>query len=101
MNKSFRLEVFTPSSNFYSGEVEEVVITTPLGKEAFMADHSHVCKLLDVGELWIRERGATTDQWKIASAAGGFIDVKEEMVIYTDAIEWDKGPEKRKSRMSK
>lgn len=99
MADSFWLDVMTPSKKFFSGEVEEVIITTPVGKEGFMAKHSWTCKLLDAGELWIREFGADPDDWKIASAAGGFVDVKKDMVIYTDAIEWDKGPDRRKSRI--
>ena len=98
-NKSFWLDVVTPSKKFYSGEVEEVIITTQAGKEGFMAKHSWTCKILDAGELWIRELGAAPDEWKIASAAGGFVDVKENMVIYTDAIEWDKGPDRRRARI--
>ncbi len=98
-NKSFWLDVVTPSKKFYSGEVEEVIITTQAGKEGFMAKHSWTCKILDAGELWIRELGAAPDEWKIASAAGGFVDVKENMVIYTDAIEWDKGPDRRRTRI--
>jgi F-type H+-transporting ATPase subunit epsilon len=97
VNKSFWLDVVTPSKKFFSGEVEEVIITTQLGKEGFMAKHSWTCKILDAGELWIRELGAAPDEWKIASAAGGFVDVKENMVIYIDAIEWDKGPDRRKT----
>ena len=98
MANSFWLDVMTPSKKFFSGEVEEVIITTPVGKEGFMAKHSWTCKLLDAGELWIRELGAAPDDWKIASAAGGFVDVKKDMLIYTDAIEWDKGTDRRKSR---
>ena len=98
MANSFWLDVMTPSKKFFSGEVEEVIITTHVGKEGFMAKHSWTCKLLDAGELWIRELGAAPDDWKIASAAGGFVDVKKDMLIYTDAIEWDKGTDRRKSR---
>ena len=77
MRKTFWLDVITPSKKFFSGEVEEVIINTPVGKEGFLAKHSWTCKLLDAGELWIRELGAAEDDWKIASAAGGFVDVKD------------------------
>lgn len=99
MANSFWLDVITPSKKFFSGEVEEVIINTPLGKEGFMAKHSWTCKLLDAGELWIRELGSAAGDWKIASAAGGFVDVKENMVIYTDTVEWDKGASRRMSRI--
>ena len=80
MRKTFWLDVITPSKKFFSGEVEEVIINTPVGKEG-------------------RELGAAEDDWKIASAAGGFLDVKDNMIIYTDTIEWDKGPNRRRTRI--
>ena len=85
---SVRLEVITPSKLFYRGEVELVIVTTLDGDEGFMAGHVWACKLLDVGELWIQEKGAAKNEWRVAAVAGGFIDVKDSIVIYTDAVEW-------------
>ena len=85
---SVRLEVITPSKLFYRGEVDLVIVTTLDGDEGFMAGHVWACKLLDVGELWIQEKGAGKDEWRVAAVAGGFIDVKDSIVIYTDAVEW-------------
>ena len=99
MADTFKLTVTTPSSLFYSGKVEQIIVNTPVGHEGFMAGHMWTCKILDAGKLWIKEEGAAEDEWKIASAAGGFIDIKSDTVIYTDAVEWDKGPEKRKARI--
>lgn len=95
---SFRLEVMTPSKRFYSGVVEQIIVTTLDGKEGFMADHEWTCKILDAGEFRIREAEADEGEWLVASAAGGFLDMKEDAVVYFDAVEWDRGPEKRKSR---
>ena len=53
-----------------------------------MAGHVWACKLLDVGELWIQEKGAGKNEFRVAAVAGGFIDVKDSIVIYTDAVEW-------------
>ena len=88
MANSVRLEVITPSKLFYRGEVELVIVTTLDGDEGFMAGHVWACKLLDVGELWIQEAGAAKNEFKVAAVAGGFIDVKDSIVIYTDAVEW-------------
>ena len=88
MANSVRLEVITPSKLFYRGEVELVIVTTLDGDEGFMAGHVWACKLLDVGELWIQEKGAAKNEFKVAAVAGGFIDVKDSIVIYTDAVEW-------------
>ena len=40
----------------------------------------------NAGELWFQEAGST--DFKIAAIAGGFIDVKENIIIFTDAAEW-------------
>ena len=88
VQNTVRLEVITPSKLFYRGDVEMVIVTTVDGDEGFMAGHAWACKLLKVSELWIQEKGAAKDEWKVAAIAGGFIDVKESIVIYTDAVEW-------------
>lgn len=85
---SVKLEIVTPSKLFYRGEVDLVIVTTLDGDEGFMAGHCWGCKLLDIGELWIQEKGAGKDEWRVAALAGGFIDVKESIIIYTDAVEW-------------
>ena len=86
MPKSILLEVITPSKLFYKGEVELVIARTTSGDEGYMADHTWAVKLLDAGELWLQEAGAK--DFKIAALAGGFIDVKDSIVIFTDAAEW-------------
>ena len=78
----------TPSKLFYRGEVDMVIVTTKDGDEGFMASHVWACKLLEVSELWIQEKGAGKDEWRVAAVAGGFVDMKDSMVIYTDAVEW-------------
>ncbi len=88
MANSVKLEIITPSKLFYRGYVELVIVRTLEGDEGFMYGHSWACKLLDVGELWIQEEGAEKDEFRIAAVAGGFIDVKDSIIIYTDAVEW-------------
>lgn len=86
MAKSIRLEVITPSKLFYKGDIELVIVRTLTGDEGFMANHTWACKLLDAGELWIQEAGSK--DFKVAAIAGGYIDVKDYIVIFTDAAEW-------------
>lgn len=86
--KPVHLEIMTPSKLFYKGDVEMVIVTTLDGDEGFMAGHVWGCKLLKVGELWVKEVGAAKNEWKIAAVAGGFIDCQDSIVIYTDAVEW-------------
>ena len=80
------MEVITPERLFYEGEVEMVIVRTLIGYEGFLANHSWACKLLDTGVLKIRENGAK--EFKIAAITGGFIDVKDRIIIFTDAAEW-------------
>jgi len=86
MPKSMQLEVITPSKLFYKGDVELVIARTLTGDEGFMAGHTWAVKLLDAGELWFQEAGSK--DFKIAALAGGFIDVKDDIIIFTDAAEW-------------
>ena len=88
MASSVRLEIITPSKKFYQGDVELVIVRTLEGDEGFMKGHAWACKLLDIGEMWIQEKGAAKNSYKVAAIAGGFIDVKDTIIIYTDAVEW-------------
>ena len=85
---SVKLEIVTPSKLFYRGEVDLVIVTPLEGDEGFMAGHCWGCKLLDIGELWIQEKGAAKNDWRVAALSGGFIEIKESIIIYTDAAEW-------------
>lgn len=99
MANSVKLEVITPSKLFYKGDCELVIARTLLGDEGFMAGHSWACKLLDVDELWILEAGSK--DYKVAAIAGGFIDVKDSIVIYTDAAEWQDEIDKNRAEEEK
>ena len=86
MAKSFQLEVITPERLFFKGNVEMVIVRTLLGDEGFLANHTWACKLLDTGVLRIKETGSKV--FKVAAITGGFVDVKDSVVIFTDAAEW-------------
>jgi len=86
MANSVLLEVITPSKLFYMGEIEMVIARPLSGYEGFLANHSWACKLLDTGKLMIKEKG--DKDFKIAAISGGFIDIKDQFVVYTDAAEW-------------
>ncbi|MGI6737067.1 MAG: ATP synthase F1 subunit epsilon [Anaerovoracaceae bacterium] len=96
---NIKLEVITPSKLFYSGDVELVIARTLAGDEGFMAGHSWATKLLDVDELWIREPGHK--DYRVAAVAGGYIDVKESIILYTDAAEWQEDIDVERAKESK
>ena len=76
-----------------------IIVPTLLGEEGFMADHSWATKLLDVGEMAIQEPGA--GGFKIAAIAGGFIDVKDSIVVYADHAEWQEELAKKRAEADK
>ena len=90
MANTVKLEIVTPEKHFYRGEVELVIARTLNGDEGFMAGHTWGCKLLDIGELWIREPEAEANTYKLAAVGGGFIDIKESIIIFADSIDWKK-----------
>lgn len=99
MAKSVQLEVITPSELFYKNDVEMVIVRTLGGDEGFMAGHSWACKLLGVGELWIQEVGSK--DFRVAAICGGYIDIKDKFVIYTDAAEWPEEIDKDRAKRRK
>lgn len=99
MANTIKLEVITPSRLFYRGEVEMVIVPTLLGEEGFMANHSWATKLLDVGEMAIQEPGS--GEFKIAAIAGGFIDVKDSIVVYADHAEWQEELDRKRAEQDK
>lgn len=86
MAKSVKLQVITPDKLFYEGDIELVIVKTLSGEEGFMANHSWACKLLDISAIFIREAGSK--EFLTASVSGGFVDIMEDIIIYTDAAEW-------------
>jgi len=86
MAKSFMFEIVTPEKLFYLGKAELVIARTVSGDEGFMADHCWAMKLLGTGELWFREAGAK--EYKLAAISGGFVDVSDNVIIFTDSAEW-------------
>ena len=99
MSSSLKLEIITPERVFYRGEVKMVVVRTFLGEEGFLPGHLPAVKLLDTGELAIQEEGS--EKLKIASISGGFVDVKDGIIIYTDRAEWAEEIDKAKAEAAK
>ena len=80
------LEIVTPEKLFYHGKAELVIARTLSGDEGYMAGHSWAYKLLGTGELVFREAGAK--DFKLAAISGGFIDVRDYILVFTDSAEW-------------
>ena len=99
MANSIELEVITPEKLFYEGEVEIVIVRTLEGEEGFMANHSWSTKLLDIGEIWIKE--AESKDFKLAAISGGFVDVQGDVMIFTDSAEWPEDIDPERTKLAK
>ncbi|MDR1815934.1 MAG: F0F1 ATP synthase subunit delta [Clostridiales Family XIII bacterium] len=90
MAKSFPFEIVTPEARFYKGDAEIVIVKTTSGEEGFMANHVWGVKLLAggagaAGELRFKEPGGSE---RAATIEGGFIDVKDRILVFTDSAAW-------------
>ena len=87
-SKSVLVEIITPKEMFYSGQAEMMIVSTINGQEGFMAGHTWCCKLLsDQGNVRVREDGQK--DFKTARIkGGGYVDIKDHFVVYTDEAEW-------------
>ena len=99
MAKTFRLSIITPSKIFYEGDIELLIVPTLEGEEGFMAGHSWATMVLNVGEMAIQESGSS--DFRLASLAGGFIDVKDSVILYADHAEWQEDIDKARAQKDK
>ena len=84
-DKKMKLNIVTPSRNFYDGEASMVIVKTVDGEIGIMPDHIPLVSILDVGMVDIKD-GQTE---KSATVNMGFIQVvNNEVSIFTDSAEW-------------
>jgi F0F1-type ATP synthase epsilon subunit len=89
---SAKLEIITPNEMFYDGEVEILMAETVDGDEGYMPNHVWCCKLLkEEGKLRLREVGgpAGPTGLKSASIKGGYVEIRDHFVVYTEDAKWD------------
>lgn len=80
-----RLEISTPEKDFYSGEVESLIITTTEGEMGVLPNHMLMVVALDIAPI----RFKTEDGWHEAALSGGFAQIKGNMVlVLADSAEW-------------
>ena len=73
----FHLEVVTPSSRVFSGEVSQVSLAGVKGQMCILANHAPLLALLQPGLVVFKEDG--NDEQMLA-AAGGFVQVQDNNV---------------------
>ena len=81
----FHLEVVTPSSRVFSGEVSQVSLAGVKGQMCILANHAPLLALLQPGLVVFKEDG--NDEQMLA-AAGGFVQVQDKNVSVLVARDW-------------
>ena len=84
MARSLLVEVVTPDSTVFSGEVESVVVTAPDGEVGVFPMHAPMVAQLGDGQLRLKLAG--TDKIELFTATGGYLQVAEDKaIILTDS----------------
>jgi F-type H+-transporting ATPase subunit epsilon len=85
MASTFNLEILTPERDFFSGEVEMVIVKTPDGEMGILQGHVPMVVGIAVGPVKIKK----DDKWMEAVLTEGFLKVtQEKTIIFTDTAEW-------------
>jgi F0F1-type ATP synthase epsilon subunit len=79
--KTFLLSILTPEENFYEGQVEQVILTTPNGAEAYLADHWDSIIQLDIGIITILS--AIGESIKLANNGGTAVFKNNTLTVST------------------
>lgn len=85
MASTFQLEIVTPERNFFSGQVEMVVLKTPEGEIGILHGHIPIVAAVAEGPVRILQDG----EWLEAALTQGFMEVKQDhTILLTDTAEW-------------
>ena len=84
MTRSLLVEVVTPDTTVFSGEVASVVVTAPDGEVGVFPLHAPMVAQLGDGQL--RLRLVDTDKVEVFTTEGGYLQVAEDKaIILTDS----------------
>ena len=79
------LTILSPEKDFFEGEVDEVVFSTPEGSIGIMGGHAPMIAAVCEGVVEILVDG----DWKIAAVGQGFCEINyHHAEFYLDTAEW-------------
>lgn len=91
----FKLEMFTPKKQFFSGNVESVVFNSIDGEIGILPGHYPMTAAVAPGEIKIKVDG----EWKSAFNSEGFIEVRpDEVLIFSHSCEWPEDIDEARAR---
>lgn len=92
---TFKLEMFTPKKQFFSGDVESAVFNSIDGEIGILPGHYPMTAAVAPGEIKIKIGG----EWKNAFNSEGFIEVRpDEVLIFSHSCEWPEDIDEARAR---
>jgi F-type H+-transporting ATPase subunit epsilon len=85
MANELNLEIITPNSVKFRGEVKSVTVSGVMGSFQVLKNHAPIISVLDIGEVKVEK---LSDERVFFAACGGTIEVlKNNVMLLLDAIE--------------
>lgn len=85
MEKTFKLDIVTPDRDFYSGEVESLIIPAVNGEMGIMRHTLPLVTVIKSGIIRIKKN----DRWMEALCSDGFVSVmRDKTTVLTQMCEW-------------
>ena len=84
-DKTFNLQIISPTRIFFDGDVEMVEMKTTEGEIGVLARHIPLTAILEPGVLRIRQQDGT----KEAALHDGFVEIqKDKVTVLAESCEW-------------
>lgn len=84
-DKTFNLQIISPTRVFFDEAVDMVEMRTTEGEIGVLAGHIPLTAILEPGELTIHQSGKN----RIAAMLDGFVEIrKDKVTILAEACEW-------------
>ena len=95
---TFKLEISTPDSQFYSAQAEAITMRSRTGSLTVLAGHAPMLVSVQPGEIRIKADG----EWRSLLSMDGFAEVTGDSVeMFTRAAVWKDEAEARRSEKEK
>ena len=85
MNNSFKVEIYTPTGKYFSGDVSYLSVSSPLGVLGILPDHAPLVTTLEICKLTTK---INSNELKYA-IGGGVMNIKKDnhIVLLVNSIE--------------
>ena len=98
MENTFRVEIYTPDRNFFSGDIKSLVCNCVDGEICVLKGHTPMIMAIDIGCIKVKQNG----EWKTAVCDAGFGEVKNNLVrLFVGETEWMQNLEQAKAEIAR